>query len=79
MEKVFVPEDFYCPITGDLMKDPDVLFTLENDTITYREIQNDYVSMYSENHNEIKDFMENTWVPNLHQQGHKLKEKEMEN
>ena len=22
MEKVFVPEDFYCPITGELMKDP---------------------------------------------------------
>ena len=22
MEKIFVPDDFYCPITGDLMVDP---------------------------------------------------------
>ena len=78
-ETINVSMCHYGEQNGDLMKDPDVLFTLENDTITYREIQNNYVSMYSENHNEIKDFMENTWVPNLYQQGHKLKEKEMEN
>ena len=64
---------------GDLMKDPDVLFTIENDIITYREYQNDYAGFYSENHEETKDFMENTWLPNLVAQGHRLVEKEMEN
>ncbi len=80
---------------GDLMKDPDVLFKVEQETITYRvhqslmnqveqetityrEIQMDYTGYYSEDHAEIKDFMENTWVPNLIQQGHKVIEKDIE-
>ena len=63
---------------GDLMKDPDVLFKLEQEIITYREIQMDYTGYYSENHAEIKDFVENTWVPNLVMQGQKLVKKEID-
>tara|TARA_R110002096_G_scaffold378065_1_gene571914 strand:- start:150 stop:530 length:381 start_codon:yes stop_codon:yes gene_type:complete len=70
---------------GDLMKDPDILFKVERnpealwqEIITYREMQNDYVALYSVDHAEIKDFMENTWVDNLIQQGHKVKEKDIE-
>ena len=62
---------------GDLMKDPDVLFKVEQEIITYREMQNDYVAMYSEDHAEIKDFVENTWVSNLMMQGHKVIKKEV--
>lgn len=58
---------------GDLMKDPDILFQTDLDgSILYREYQNDYANYYSENHKEAKDFMENTWIPNLLAQGHKL-------
>ena len=64
---------------GDLMKDPDVLFRVKGDEIVYREIQMDYTGYYSENHAEIKDFVENTWVDNLINQGQKLTEKEIEN
>lgn len=78
-ETINVSMCHYGEQNGDLMKDPDVLFTVNNGKITYREIQNDYVSSYSENHAEIKDFMENTWIPNLKQQGHKLTEKDLEN
>ena len=74
---------------GELMKDPDVLFKVERITdqswtqtnreqITYREIQMAYTAYYSEDHAEIKDFMENTWVDNLIQQGHKVYEKDIE-
>tara|TARA_R110002074_G_scaffold42699_1_gene112054 strand:- start:193 stop:612 length:420 start_codon:yes stop_codon:yes gene_type:complete len=62
---------------GDLMADPDVLFKLEQEIITYREIQMDYTRYYSEDHAEIKDFMENTWVSNLIMQGHKVIKKEV--
>ena len=62
---------------GDLMKDPDVLFKLEQEIITYREIQMDYTGYYSEDHAEIKDFVENTWVSNLIMQGHKVIKKEV--
>jgi hypothetical protein len=54
------------------MKDPDVLFKLEQEIITYKEIQMDYTGYYSENHAEIKDFVENTWVDNLINQVQKL-------
>ena len=70
---------------GDLMADPDILFKVERnpeelwqEIITYREIQMDYTAYYSEDHAEIKDFMENTWVDNLIQQGHKVYEKDIE-
>ena len=63
---------------GDLMKDPDVLFKVEQEIITYREIQIDYTNYYSEDHAEIKDFTEDTWIPNLVMQGHKLYEKDIE-
>jgi len=77
------------PQNGDSMKDPDVLFQVERITdqswtqtnreqITYREIQMDYTNYYSVDHAEIKDFMENTWVDNLIQQGHKVYEKDIE-
>ena len=66
------------PQNGDSMKDPDVLFKLEQEIITYREIQMDYTGYYSEDHAEIKDFVEDTWVPNLKMQGHKLYEKDIE-
>ena len=62
---------------GDLMNDPDVLFKLEQEIITYREIQMAYTRYYSEDHAEIKDFMENTWVSNLIMQGHKVIKKEV--
>ena len=62
---------------GDLMADPDVLFKLEQEIITYREIQMAYTRYYSEDHAEIKDFMENTWVSNLIMQGHKVIKKEV--
>ena len=63
---------------GDLMADPDILFKVEQEIITYREIQMAYTAYYSEDHAEIKDFMENTWVDNLIQQGHKVYEKDIE-
>lgn len=70
---------------GDLMADPDILFKVERnpeelwqEIITYREIQMAYTAYYSEDHAEIKDFMENTWVDNLIQQGHKVYEKDIE-
>ncbi len=63
---------------GDLMKDPDILFSVKGVKITYLEMQNDYMGFYSENHTEIKDFMENTWLGNLVSQGHKLTEKDIE-
>ena len=74
----FVSMCHYGEQNGDLMKDPDVLFKLEQEIITYKEQQNDYVGFYSEDHAEIKDFMENTWVPNLVMQGYKVKEKDIE-
>tara|TARA_R110000851_G_scaffold68113_1_gene153282 strand:- start:439 stop:807 length:369 start_codon:yes stop_codon:yes gene_type:complete len=77
-ESTFVSMCHYGEQNGDLMKDPDVLFKVEQGIITYREMQNDYVAMYSEDHAEIKDFMENTWVDNLIQQGHKVYEKDIE-
>ena len=55
-----------------------ILFKVEQEIITYREIQMAYTAYYSEDHAEIKDFMENTWVDNLIQQGHKLYEKDIE-
>jgi hypothetical protein len=61
------------------MKDPDVLFSVEDDKIVYREIQMDYTGYYSENAQEIKDFVENTWIDNLTNQGQKLTKKEIEN
>ena len=64
---------------GDLMKDPDILFQVKDEVIKYLEFQNDYAGYYSENHAETKNFMENTWVQNLKEQGHKLTEKEIEN
>jgi hypothetical protein len=67
----------YGEMNGDLMKDPDVLFKLEQEIITYREIQMDYTGYYSEDHAEIKDFVENTWVSNLIMQGHKVIKKEV--
>lgn len=57
---------------GDLMKDPDILFRIKDDEIVYREIQMDYTGYYSEDAPKIKDFMENTWIPNLISQGHEL-------
>ena len=64
---------------GDLMKDPDILFQVAKDgVIKYLEYQNDYAGYYSENHKEAKDFMEETWIPNLIGQGHELVEKEIE-
>ena len=63
---------------GDLMADPDILFKVEQEIITYKEIQMAYTAYYSEDHAEIKDFMENTWVDNLIQQGHKVYEKDIE-
>jgi len=74
----FVSMCHYGEQNGDLMKDPDVLFKLEKEVITYREMQNDYMNFYTEDHAEIKDFMECTWLPNLVMQGHKLKEKDIE-
>ena len=78
-ESIMVSMCHYGEQNGDMMKDPDVLFKLEQEIITYREIQMDYTGYYSEDHAEIKDFMENTWVPNLVAQGHRLVESEMEN
>ena len=70
----------YGEMNGDLMKDPDVLFEVRgDDSLVYREFQNDYANYYSESHEETKDFMENTWLPNLKAQGHKLVEKDLEN
>ncbi|MCZ6582866.1 MAG: hypothetical protein O6761_06820 [Thaumarchaeota archaeon] len=58
---------------GDLMKDPDILFYIKPDnTIKYLEYQNDYAGYYSEDHKAAKEFMENTWIPNLIAQGHEL-------
>ena len=74
----FVSMCHYGEQNGDLMKDPDVLFKLEQEIITYKEIQMDYTAYYSEDHAEIKDFVENTWVDNLIQQGHKVYEKDIE-
>lgn len=76
-QDTFVSMCHYGEQNGDLMKDPDVLFMVKEGKIEYKEFQNDYVSHYSENHIEIKDFMENTWIPNLIAQGHKLKEVEI--
>ena len=77
-ESTFVSMCHYGEQNGDLMKDPDVLFKLEQEIITYKEIQMDYTGYYSEEHAEIKDFVENTWVSNLEMQGHKLYEKDIE-
>ena len=77
-ESTFVSMCHYGEQNGDYMKDPDILFKLEQEIITYREMQNDYMNFYSEDHAEIKDFMENTWVPNLIMQGHKVTEKDIE-
>jgi len=74
----FVSMCHYGEQNGDYMKDPDILFKLEQEIITYKEIQMDYTAYYSENHAEIKEFMENTWVPNLVMQGHKVYEKDIE-
>lgn len=69
----------YGEMNGDLMKDPDILFEFGSDKkILYKEFQNDYVGFYSTDHAETKDFMENTWIPNLKDQGHEIV-KEIEN
>ena len=78
-ESIFVSMCHYGEQNGDLMKDPDILFEVRDGVITYKEYQNDYMAFYSENHEETKDFMENTWIQNLVEQGHKLVEKEIEN
>jgi len=77
-KSTFVSMCHYGEQNGDLMKDPDVLFKLEQEIITYKEIQMDYTGYYSEEHAEIKDFMENTWINNLVMQGQKLYEKDIE-
>jgi hypothetical protein len=77
-ESTMVSMCHYGEQNGDLMKDPDILFNVKNNEIVYQEMQNDYMSFYSENHAEIKDFMEHTWVDNLINQGHKITEKEIE-
>lgn len=77
-ESTFVSMCHYGEQNGDYMKDPDILFKLEQEIITYREMQNDYMNFYTEDHAEIKEFMENTWVPNLVMQGHKLVQKEID-
>ena len=64
---------------GDLMKDPDILFVVKDGKIEYKEFQNDYANYYSEDHEDTKRFMEDTWLPNLLSQGHKLTEREIEN
>ena len=64
----------YGEANGDLMKDPDIMFQVTPKRIIYHEMQNDYVPMYSTNHFEIQDFMENTWLSNLIAQGHKLED-----
>ena len=66
---------------GELMKDPDILFEYDskNQTIKYKEYQNDYVGVYDEHERnpnfqkEIESFMQ-TWIDNLIDQGHELKE-----
>ncbi len=64
---------------GDMMKDPDILFEVDQKgEIKYKEYQNDYAGYYSEDHNAAKEFMEQTWIPNLIAQGHKIKESEDE-
>jgi hypothetical protein len=78
-ESIFVSMCHYGEQNGDMMKDPDILFQVKGDIITYKEYQNDYMGFYSEDHEETKDFMETVWLPNLKAQGHKLVEKEMEN
>jgi len=76
-ESIFVSMCHYGKQNGDLMKDPDILFELKrDDTIKYKEYQNDYAGFYSENHKETKDFMENTWIPNLISQGYQLESKD---
>ena len=77
-ESTFVSMCHYGEQNGDMMKDPDVLFKLEQEIITYKEIQMDYTGYYSEDHAEIKEFMENTWIDNLINQGHKLVQKEID-
>ena len=65
---------------GDLMKDPDIMFEYDskNQTIKYKEYQNDYVGVYDEperNPNfqsQMENFMQ-TWIDNLIDQGHELK------
>jgi hypothetical protein len=74
----FVSMCHYGEQNGDLMADPDILFKVEQEIITYKEMQMAYTAYYSEDHAEIKDFMENTWVDNLIQQGHKVYEKDIE-
>ena len=72
-ESAVVSMCHYGEQNGDLMKDPDILFYVKEDgTIEYKEYQNDYANYYSEDHNAAKEFMENTWIPNLLSQGHKL-------
>lgn len=69
----------YGEMNGDLMKDPDILFMVnKSGDIEYKEFQNDYTGFYSEDHKEIKDFMENTWINNLIMQGHELTKEEHE-
>jgi len=68
---------------GDLMADPEIVFKVGGKgvyfgMISYREQVNHYVNFSSVDHAEIKDFMENTWIDNLIQQGHKVYEKDIE-
>lgn len=72
-ESAVVSMCHYGEQNGDLMKDPDILFHVKKDgEIQYKEYQNDYAGFYSENHRETKEFMEDTWIPNLISQGHEL-------
>ena len=49
----------------DPMRDPEIIFTCKDEVITYISMQNDFMDFFTQDQVEIKDYMENTWVPNL--------------
>ena len=69
----------YFEANGDLVQDPEILFsvkTLGFGDRTFGQVDYHWLQQktgnFSRDQEEIKDFMENMWIPNLKMQGHKL-------
>ena len=48
-----------------IVRDPIIIFTYKDDVITYTSMKKDVADFFTQDQVEIKEYMENTWIPNL--------------